>query len=133
MTLANNPAPPSGVNTNAGNFETRPVVTIQGPQHAPGLQLQSTGQTVTWSNLVLNPGDLMVVDFDSKMAWVNPGNVTLDVPLQLPGSITGYVAADITSSWFVLHPGTDSINLMSGAAVIGDAGVMSVRSRDTWI
>jgi len=133
FTLPNNPAPPASMCANAGNFETRPVITINGPHHAPGIQLQSTGQIVSWSQVNLAAGDLMVIDCDSRMAWVNPGNVTLDVPLQIPGSISGYVAADVTSSWFPLHPGLDNVLLMSGTSVISDAGTMVVRSRDAWI
>jgi len=131
--LPNNPAPPATTNLNQGNIETRPVVTINGPFHSPGLQLASTGQIVSWTGLTLNPGDLMVIDFDAKMAWVNPGTITLDVPLQIPAAITGYVAADVWSSWFELHPGADSINLLSGVNVVGDAGIMSTLSRDAWI
>jgi hypothetical protein len=133
MVLANNIPPPTGANFNQGNFETRPVVTINGPLHAPGLQLQSTGQSVTWTNLNLASGDLLVVDFDARMAWLNPLTVALDVPLQASGPIAGYIAADVWSSWFVLDPGVDSINLLSGAAVVADAGIMIVRSRDAWI
>lgn len=133
MTLGNTPAPATIGNSNMGNFETRPVVTITGPIHAPGLRLQSSGQQVTWSQLVLNAGDILVVDFDNKMAWLNPTGVTLDVPLIATNTISGYIAADVWSAWFVLDPGTDSIQLLSGSSVLTDAGSMIARSRDAWI
>jgi hypothetical protein len=108
---------PSTSSTNAGNFETRPVAQITGPLHFPGLKLVNTGQAVTWYNTVLATGDLFIVDFDARMAWHNGA----------------YVPADITSSWWVLEPGTNSIELLSAGFVDTDTGLLIVQHRDAWI
>jgi hypothetical protein len=107
----------SATNTNAGNFETRPIVQVVGPIHAPGLRLVNTGQAVTWSSLVLNSGDQLIVDFDAKMAWKNGI----------------YVAADIRSAWWDLPPGLNTVQLLTGASVSTDQGIMLVQHRDAWI
>jgi hypothetical protein len=131
-TMPNSPAPAIVLNANQGNFGTNPVCTIAGPLHSPGIRRQSSGQQVTWSNIILQTGDFMVVDFDSKMAWVNPGSVTLDVPLQA-ANLSGYAPADIWSSWFTLQPGMDSIQLLNASGVVTDTGQLIVRARDAWI
>jgi hypothetical protein len=133
MVLPNNTPPATSQNSNLGNFESRPVVTMTGPLHAPGIRLASTGQTVSWTNLNLNAGDYLLIDFDSRMAWLNPGAVNIDVPLQVMTPLSGYVAADIWSSWFTMQPGADSVQMLSGANVVADTGNMIVRHRDAWI
>jgi hypothetical protein len=131
--MPNATAPATTANSNLGNFETRPVITITGPLHAPGIMQSSTGMTVSWSQLNLAVGDILLIDMDSRMAWLNPGSVTVDVPLQPQQPLTGYVAADIWSAWFTMQPGLDAIQLLSGASIVTDTGVMVVRSRDAWI
>lgn len=89
-----------GVN-NAGNFETRPVVTISGPITSPALTLLGTGEVVSWTGLVLAAGDNLVVDFGNRQAFLNDS----------------YRPADVFSAWWVLPKGSSTIQL-SGS---GDA------------
>ncbi len=100
--------------TNAGTFETRPVVTIQGPLTSPALVNVTTGQTVSWSGLVLGATDQLVVDFLNRQAAFNGA----------------YRSADLASSWWVMAPGVTLIQL-SGSQ---DAGAtMQVAWRHAWI
>lgn len=103
------PAQPPGGSvliTNVGTFETRPVITVSGPVTAPSLLNATTGQTVSWSQLTLGPGDALVADFNARQATLNGI----------------YRPADLGSSWWVLPPGVPCTvelggNLGSGAAI----------------
>jgi hypothetical protein len=117
LTLPTQNAPPSSGNTNAGNIDTRPNVQITGPIHKPGLKLSRNGKAVTWSGVVLNSGDQLVVDFDARMAWVNGA----------------YTPADINSAWWTLEPGNNAVQLLSGSSVSTDQGLMVIQHRDAWI
>lgn len=108
-------APPMSVSvTNAGSFETRPVVTIQGPVTGPALVNQDTGQTVGFSTITLGVGDTLAVDFLNRQALLNGV----------------YRTADIASSWWVMPPGTTGVQ-MTGTAAAGAS--MTVAWRDAWI
>lgn len=87
--------PPSGAVsvTNAGTFETRPVITITGPITSPGLANVTTGQQVSWTSLVLAAGDTLTVDFLARQGLLNGV----------------YRPADLFSAWWVLPPGTSTI------------------------
>jgi hypothetical protein len=138
-TLASNPPPGTSGAVNAGNFETRPVVLIWGPLHSPGVIYQNTGQVVTYSQVTLNPGDVMAIDFDTRMGYINPnyfpvpGGPPLGQGQSSPLTISGYVPADVTSSWFVLYPGFNTVQLMSGQTVVSDAGQMVCYHRDAYM
>jgi hypothetical protein len=96
-------APPATVAvTNAGNFETRPVITLAGPISAPAAVNLSTGQTVSWTNLVMAAGDVMTIDMDAKQGILN-------------GQL---VAADFSSAWWVLPPGPSTVS-MGGSPASG--------------
>jgi hypothetical protein len=100
LTIPAGKAPGSGVTvTNAGNFETRPVVGIQGPVTAPSLVNTSTGQAVSFSALTLTSNDILAVDFFNQQAYLN-------------GS---YRPADPASVWWNLAPGTTVIALRAAA------------------
>lgn len=100
---------------NAGNFETRPVVTVTGPLTSPRITNVSTGQTVSWTGLVLGTGDQLVVDMDLKQPLLN-------------GALR---PADYTSSWWVMNPGQNTIQL--GGSQTADGANMTVQWRDAWI
>ena len=108
--------PPAGsvAVTNAGTFESRPVITIQGPITSPALTNVQTGQTVSWTGLVLGATDQLVADFNLAQALLN-------------GS---YRPADLFSSWWTLPPGATSIQLGGNS---GTGASMSVAFRDAWI
>jgi hypothetical protein len=98
---------------NAGDFETRPVITVQGPVSGPSLESTATGQSISFSNLTLQPTDVLTVDLYNKIARLN-------------GSI---VLADVTSVWWVIPPGgTDFIY----GGSFGSASSATVTYRDAW-
>lgn len=79
---------------NEGDFETRPVIAIQGPVTSPAVTSAKTGQTISFTNVSLSSTDKLVVDLYNRTARKN-------------GSI---VLADVMSSWWVIPPGgTDFI------------------------
>lgn len=108
-------SPPMSVTcTNAGSFETRPTVVIQGPVTAPQILDQVTGQTVSYTALTLGATDQLVVDFLNRQALLNGV----------------YRPADLGSAWFTMPPGPTSIQLL-GTATAGAS--MTVLWRDAWI
>lgn len=110
------PQPPSGSVTcfNAGNFETRPIVTIQGPISFPAVIDTQTGKFVSFSNVNLGVGDRLVIDTDARIGTLN-------------GS---YRAADLNSWWWVLQPGSHTL-LLAGSTTGGAS--MTVSYSDAWI
>jgi hypothetical protein len=107
FTLANAPPPAVSACVNNGNFGSPPVVVITGPCTAPALANLTTGQTVTWSQVTLNPGDTMTVDFLNRQAWINAPNTPGLPGLPLGGG--SYASADIASSWWLLQPGSNTV------------------------
>lgn len=109
-------SPPSGqvAVTNAGNFETRPVITITGPVTSPALISLTTGQTVSWTGLVLGVGSTLTVDFNARQAVDQNGT---------------YWPADVQSSWWVMAgdaPGGATTEIeLGGAAGTGAQFVCS--------
>ena len=108
-------APPMAVAcTNAGSFETRPTVTITGPITAPAVVNQTTGQAVSFTGMTLAASDQLVVDLNAKQTYLNGV----------------YRTADIGSSWWVLQPGTTTVQV-TGTGATGST--MTVAWRDAWI
>jgi len=108
-------APPMAVAcTNAGSFETRPTVTITGPITAPAVVNQTTGQAVSFTGMTLAASDQLVVDLSAKQTYLNGV----------------YRTADIGSSWWVLQPGTTTVQV-TGTGATGST--MTVAWRDAWI
>jgi hypothetical protein len=120
FSLATAPPPATAIVTNAGNFETRPVAVILGPVSGPTLANQTTGQTVSWSAVVLDAGDVMVIDFLNKQAFVNP--TTPSYTPGIPSTGGTYYPADVSSSWWAIGPGPNTVNYG------GDAGAGSTAS-----
>lgn len=108
-------APPMAVScTNNGSFETRPLVTITGPITAPAVVNQTTGATVSFSGLTLTATDVLAVDFNGPQALLN--GVSRN--------------ADVSSSWWVMPPGTTGI-AVTGTTALGST--VTVAWRDAWI
>lgn len=107
-------APPMSVScTNGGNFQTEPTVTITGPITGPAVVNQTTGQTVSFSGLVVGASDVLVVDFYNQQ-----------------GSLNGsFRPGDVSSSWWTMQPGTTGIRV-TGTASTGAS--MTVAWRDAW-
>jgi hypothetical protein len=83
---------------NAGNYETRPILTISGPIPAPIITNMNTGQSISYSQLNLGPSDQLVLSTDARIGYLN--NV--------------FVPADVWSAWWVLWPGVTSLQLQNG-------------------
>lgn len=108
-------APPMSASiTNNGSFETRPTVTISGPITAPAVVNQTTGQQVSFSSLVLASTDSLIVDFLNQRATLNGA----------------FRTADLSSSWWVLQPGSATVQATGTA---GAGAQMTVTWRDAWI
>jgi len=100
-----------------GNFPSFPQMTIWGPITGPAITLLQTGQTVSWWNqlVTLRPGDRMTVDFDAKQAFLNGV----------------YVPADVTSGWFTMNPGPNTVVIFSVAGAA--AGQLVAAYQAAWI
>jgi hypothetical protein len=108
-------APPMAVAcTNAGSFETRPTVTITGPITGPAVVNQTTGQAVSFPGMTLAATDVLTVDFTARQAYLNGV----------------FRTADVSSSWWVLPPGTTTVQV-TGTGATGST--MTVAWRDAWI
>lgn len=100
VTLPAQPLSGSAVIVNAGNFETRPVITITGPITSPALLNVTTGQQVSWTGLSLSATDTLGADFRAAQAYLNG---------------TGYRPADLASSWWTCPPGSTTVQLAGNA------------------
>lgn len=114
ITLPAQPPPGALTITNGGNFETRPTITIMGPITAPAAYNQTTGESISFSNLALSAGDTLVLDLLGRFA-------TLD------GS---QVPADFWSSWWVLDPGTSQVVLQGSNS---GGATMTISYNDAWM
>jgi hypothetical protein len=97
------------VAVNAGTFETRPMITVQGPASSPSVVNGMTGQAITFTGLVLGAADVLVINTDSRQAFLN-------------GVFT---PADPASSWWVMWPGVTGISLQGGEPGAVLSGVWS--------
>lgn len=103
--------------TNAGNFATRPVVTIAGPVTNPFIENQTAGQLVDLS-ITLAGGDILTIDFDSRTVL-------------LGGTASRYSAVRQGSTFWELAPGVNNVRF--GADVYDPAAAATVAWRDAWI
>jgi len=127
FTLDAAPPPGAAYCVNAGNFGSPPIVVITGPVSAPQLANVTTGQTVSWSQLTLPAGQTLTVDFLNKQAWLN-APVVPSMPGISPGG-GAYVAADISSAWWVLAPGS---NLVQFTGTADSAATAQFLFNDCW-
>lgn len=100
--------------TNAGTFESRPIVTVTGPVIAPSIVNGSTGQAVTFTGLTLAANATLTLDMDARQAYVSGV----------------FYPADPSSSWWVLEPG-QTLVYMQGTSSAGS--VLAVSFASAWI
>lgn len=100
--------------SNNGTFETRPLITITGPITSPSIINGSTGQAVTFTGLVLPANAQLILDMDSRQAFVS----------------TVFYPADPSSSWWVLESGQTLI-YMTGTSASGS--VLQASWASAWI
>ena len=99
---------------NTGTFETRPVLTVNGPVTNPAIVNATAGAQISFTGLIMGPNDVLVIDTDARQAYLNGV----------------FYPADLNSGWWVLQPGSSEVYL-SGAA---DAGaVLNAAWASAWI
>ena len=128
FTLAGAPPPGTSAAINNGGFQTPAVAVVQGPVTGPQLGNATTGQTVSWSNLNLNAGDVFVVDFLNRQGFVNPSTVSYSPGVPSVGGT--YWPADVSSSWWEIAPGVNTLQF-GGTAGIGSTA--TVFWADAWV
>lgn len=128
VTLATAPPPGTSNGYNGGSFETPAVAVVAGPVSGPQLGNATTGQTVSWSTLTLNSGDVFVVDMLNRQGYVNP--TTLSYSAGVPSVGGTYWPADVTSSWWQIAPGNNTLQY-GGTAGIGST--VTYYWADSWI
>jgi hypothetical protein len=99
--------------TNAGNFGTRPVVTITGPCSTPSLQ-NGSGATLSF-NLTLAAGDQLVVDFGARTAVLN-------------GTANEYPTVVQPVTWFELPAGSSTIRFSVASSSAGCQAAWTFRN-----
>jgi hypothetical protein len=128
VTLHSSPPPGGGYAVNGGSFLSPPVVVLTGPASAPSITNLTSGQTVSWSSLTLNTGDTFVVDFLNRQGYVNPTAVSTNPGFPSTGGT--YWPADLTSSWWQLAPGS---NTLQYGGNIGTGSTATCYWRDSYI
>jgi hypothetical protein len=102
--------------TNAGNFETRPTITIVGPVDYPTVQNLTTGLSATF-NLTLGVSDSLVIDMLNKTVVLN-------------GTANRRSAMSAGSSWWTLPPGSSQIAYHANTLSTGST--MTVAFQSAW-
>lgn len=105
---------------NAGNIETRPILTVEGPCANPSIQNATApgGPTLSF-DLTLGAGEKLVIDTDMHTAMLYSSAGT-------PGSTrTGDLVAG--SNWWTLEPGTSTIQFLASE------GTLQVEYASAWI
>jgi hypothetical protein len=120
--------PGAAVATNAGNFETPPVVVITGPVQQPSITNLTTGLTVSWSSLSLGTGDTLVVDCLNRQAFVNP--TTVSAYAGIPSAGGTYWPADVSSAWWQINPGDNELQY---GGIAGSGSTAAFTWQDAWI
>lgn len=112
------PGTPPGIMTvvNEGNFETRPTLTLQGPLTAPSVVNATYGMAISFSQIALGPADQIVIDTDARACYLNGA----------------YCNADLSSAWWVLQPGPNTLKL--AATNYGSGGAyLGCQWSDAWV
>lgn len=102
---------------NAGNFPTRPVITIAGPVDNPTVTNQTAGKSLTFA-ITLAVTDTLTIDLDARSVTLN-GTASRRNTLA-PGS-----------QWWELAPGQSTIRYTANTALTGS--VMTLTYRDAWL
>jgi Phage tail protein len=95
---------------NYGNYETRPILTVNGPIPAPIITNMNTGQSISYSQATLGPTDQLVISTDARIGYLNGA----------------FIPSDVWSAWWTLWPGVTSLQLQNGT---GNAGTVDVNAQ----
>jgi hypothetical protein len=128
FTLATSSPPGGGLAVNGGSFVSPPVIVITGPATSPAVTNLTTNQTVSWSSLTLNTGDQLVVDFLNRQSYINPTTVSTSPGFPSVGGT--YWPADLTSAWWQLAPGN---NTLQYGGTIGSGSTATCFWHDSYV
>ena len=103
---------------NAGNFETRPLMTLAGPVTNPTITNVTTGQFLTFQGLTMGGGDSLVLDFNAHTAILN-------------GTTNERGLLTATSSWFKLAPGNTTVAFTANTTLTG--ATLTVNWQSAWL
>ena len=103
--------------TNAGNFATRPVISIKGPVDNPVLTNATAGQSVQFV-LSLVSTDTLVVDFDAHSVILN-------------GTASRRSSMVAGSQWWEIAPGVSQIQYSANTVQVGSIATVTFRS--AWV
>lgn len=101
--------------TNAGNYRTPPVFTIQGPVVAPTIDNDVTGESI-YLNATLGSADTLVVDVAARQVYLN-------------GASRRDLFNASLSTWFLLQPGENRLRLR-GSGMASGVTTLAVQYRD---
>ena len=104
--------------TNSGNYETRPVITVNGPISS-GWTISNGTKTLT-VNLALTSGQSLAIDLDTRTAQMTGGTAT-----------NVRYALGATPAWFTCGPGSTTITL--GGAGASSSTTLSVQYASAWV
>lgn len=105
--------------TNAGNFDSYPVVTITGPIDNPWVRNATTGLSLYLDNFSLAAGEYVVIDMAMRTVTKNDGTSQYG-KMRFPGS-----------DWLLITVGTSTLELRSGGAT--SSATLRVDWRDAWL
>lgn len=105
--------------TNAGNFNSPPVLRVTGPITNPQLRNSTTDEDLYVDNLTLAAGEYIDIDMLNRTVEKNDGS-NLYSRVRFPAS-----------SWWLVAPGANTIELRAGTTT-GSATLTSSH-RDVWV
>ena len=103
---------------NAGNIETRPLLSLSGPVTNPTFTNVTTGQYLTFSGLVMGAGDVLVVDMKAHTAILN--GTTNERGLLTAGSV-----------WWTLAPGFTTVQYTANSTLTGSQ--LTINYQSAWL
>ena len=101
--------------TNAGNFPSRPLLTVTGPSNTPRIENVTSGQFLQ-VNLVVAAGEFLEIDTDARTVMLN-------------GTASRYSSLSPGSAWWELAAGDNSLLFTAADSV----GTLEMRYRSAWI
>ena len=104
LTFGTTAAPNTQVAMNAGNYNTKPVITITGPVDTPVVQNVTQGLSLK-VNMALAAGDTLTLDTDTRSVVLN-------------GTASRRSSLSTDSVWFDLSPGPNTILYSAAAATV---------------
>ena len=105
--------------TNAGNFDSLPLVKVTGPIDNPWVRNATTGDALYLDNLSLAGGEYVLIDNSARTVTKSDGSNQYG-KMRFPGS-----------DWITLPVGANSVELRSGGGA--STATLEVDWRDAWV